>query len=59
LYNTLEEFAMEISTGKTKIMHFREKKPVRSKTCINNRIMKQAYIFDYLGCNIFHEGEKI
>jgi hypothetical protein len=32
--------------------------PIRSKICINNKILKQQNTFNYLGYNISHEGEK-
>jgi hypothetical protein len=32
--------------------------PIRSKTCINNKTLKQQNTFNYLGYNISYEGEK-
>jgi hypothetical protein len=32
--------------------------PIRSKICINNKTLKQLNTFNYLGYNIFYEGEK-
>jgi hypothetical protein len=58
LNNRAEELPMEISTGKTKIMAFKGKEPVKSKICINNSTLEQVNIFNYLGCNISYEGEK-
>jgi hypothetical protein len=40
---------MEINTGKTKIMAFSRKEPIRSKICFSNRILE---------CDISYEGEK-
>jgi hypothetical protein len=58
LNNIVEEFSLEISTGKTKIKAFRRKEPVRSKICINNRILERVNTLDYLECNIPYEREK-
>jgi hypothetical protein len=53
-----EELSMEISIGKTKIMTFIRNEPIRSKICINRRLLEQGKTFNYLGCNICYEGEK-
>jgi hypothetical protein len=50
--NSIVEFSMEINTGETKIVAFREKNPIRSKILINSRILEQVNTFNYLGCNI-------
>jgi hypothetical protein len=52
------EFSMEINADKTRVMAFRGMEPIRSKTCINNKALKQQNTFNYLGYNIFYEGEK-
>jgi hypothetical protein len=59
LNNIVEDFSMEVNTGKIKIMAHRGKEPIRSKTCINNRLLEQVNTFNYLECNISHEGENI
>jgi hypothetical protein len=43
---------------KTRVMAFRGMEPIRSKICINNKTLKQQNTFNYLGYNIFYEGEK-
>jgi hypothetical protein len=55
---TVSDFDMSISIGKTKIMAFSGKDPVRSKICINNKTLEQVNIFNYLGCTLSYEGEK-
>jgi hypothetical protein len=45
---------MPISTEKIKIMAFAGKEPVRSKICVNGKILEQVNTFNYLGC----EGER-
>jgi hypothetical protein len=52
------EFSILISTEKTRVMSFRGMEPIRSKTCTNNKILKQENAFNYLGYNISYEGEK-
>jgi hypothetical protein len=49
---------MGINAEKTRVMAFRGMEPIRSKTCINNKILKQENTFNYLGYNISYEGEK-
>jgi hypothetical protein len=39
-------------------MAFRGMEPIRSKICINNKILKQQNTFNYLGYKISYEGEK-
>lgn len=53
-----ESFNMEISTDKSKVMAFLGKEPVRSKICINNKIIEQVKNFSYLGYQISYEEEK-
>jgi hypothetical protein len=49
---------MEINAGKTRVKALRGMEPIRSKICINNKILKQQNTFNYLGYNISYEGEK-
>jgi hypothetical protein len=35
-----------------------ETNPVRSKICINNKMLEQVKTFTYLGCTLSYEGEK-
>jgi hypothetical protein len=53
------EFFMQINAEKTRVMAFRGMEPIRSKICINNKRLKQENTFNYVGCNISYEGEKI
>jgi hypothetical protein len=39
-------------------MAFSGKDPVRSKICINNKMLEHVNIFNYLGCPLRYEGEK-
>jgi hypothetical protein len=39
-------------------MEFAGKKPVRSKNCVNGKILEQVDTFNYLGCALTYEGEK-
>jgi hypothetical protein len=50
---------MEIKAEKTRVMAFRGMELIRSKICINNKRLKQQNTFNYVGCNISYEGEKI
>jgi hypothetical protein len=55
---TASEFNMSISTEKTKIMAFAGKEPLRSKICVNGKILEQVDTFNYFGCALSYEGEK-
>jgi hypothetical protein len=57
LNSAAEELFMEINTGKTKFVAFRGKEPVRSKTCVSNRMLEQVNTLNYMGCSISYEGE--
>jgi hypothetical protein len=39
-------------------MAFLGKDPVRSKICVNNKMLEQVNTFNYLGCTLSYEGEK-
>jgi hypothetical protein len=58
LQKTVSDFDMSISIKKAKIMAFSGKDPVRSKICINNKMLEQINTFNYLGCTLSYEGEK-
>ena len=58
LNNLITEYGLSISTNKTKTMAFKGLEPLRSKIVINNQIIEQVNIFNYLGSNISYEGEK-
>jgi hypothetical protein len=49
LQKTVSDLYMSISIEKTKIMVFSGKAPVRSKFCINNKMLEQVNTFNYLG----------
>jgi hypothetical protein len=55
---TASEFNVSVSTEKIKIMAFAKKEPVRSKICVNGKILEQVNNFNYLGCALSYEGEK-
>jgi hypothetical protein len=40
-------------------MAFRGMEPIRTKVCINDRILKQINDFNYLLYNVPYEGEKV
>jgi hypothetical protein len=58
LQKTVLDFDMSISIQKTKIMAFSGKYPVRTKICINNKMLEKVNTFNYLGCTLSYEGEK-
>jgi len=41
----------------TKAMTSKGRDPVRTKIVINNKIIEQVNLFNYLGIMIFYEGE--
>ncbi|KAJ4440460.1 hypothetical protein ANN_08601 [Periplaneta americana] len=53
-----KSFNMKISTDKSELMAFLGNEPVRSKICINNKIIEQIKNFSYLGYQISYEEEK-
>jgi hypothetical protein len=52
------KYFLEINIEKTKVMAFKGRKPVRSKICINNKILEQVHTFSYLGYYLSFEEEK-
>jgi hypothetical protein len=52
------KYFLEINTENTKVMAFKGRKPVRSKICINNKILEQVNTFNYLGYYLSYEEEK-
>ena len=52
LQKVAQEYGMQISLQKTKVMAFRGVDPVRSKIVLDNVILEQVNNFMYLGCNI-------
>jgi len=48
---------MKISIGKTKVMAFHGKEPVRSKIVIDGKAIEQVNVFTYLGTDISYFGE--
>ena len=59
LYNLnaiAKEFNMKISAGKTKVMAFLGKEPIRSKIVIDGKVIEQVNVFTYLGTDISYLG---
>jgi hypothetical protein len=50
--------AKEINIGETKIMAFRRMEPIRSRICIDDRMLKRITIFSYLVYNISYKEER-
>ena len=46
---------MKISTQKTKVMAFHGKYPIRTKICIENKIIQQVSHSKYLGCDVRYD----
>ena len=53
-----QNFNMEISTVKTKVMAFQGKMPIRSKICIGNSILEQVSSFKYLGYHLTYQAKQ-
>jgi hypothetical protein len=58
LDNVATEFFIYVISKKTKIMAVKGTGPIRSKMCINYRLIEQMNALNYLGFNTSHEGEK-
>jgi hypothetical protein len=58
LENIASKYGLAISTNKTKIMTFRGRDPIRSKTVISNKVTDQINTYTYLECKLSHEKEK-
>jgi hypothetical protein len=52
-----KDYNLKIYTEKTKIMAFKRKHSVRSKTEVDRTILEQVKQFNYLGCELSLEGE--
>ena len=57
LNRIITEYGLTISVQKTKSMAFKGRDPVRTKTVIDNKIIEQATMFNYLGNMISYEKE--
>jgi len=55
--NQIKEYGLTISAQKTKSMPFKGRDPVRTKIVIDNKIIEQVNLFNYLGNVIAYEGE--
>jgi hypothetical protein len=53
-----KDYNLKIPTDKTKIMAFKGKCLVRSKTEIGGSILEQVKQFNYLGCELSLDDEK-
>jgi hypothetical protein len=58
LNNIAAKFSMEINIRETKIMAFRRMESIRSRICIDDRMLKQITIISYLGHNISYKEER-
>ena len=56
LNQIITEYVLTISVEKIKLMAFKRRDPVRTKSVIDNKIIEQVNLFNYLG-NIFYEKE--
>jgi hypothetical protein len=54
----INTYGLKISTEKTKTMAFCGPEPIISKIVIDNKIIQQVNVFNYLGCSLSVEGEK-
>jgi len=57
LNQIITEYGLTISVQKTKSMAFKGRDAVRTKIVINNKIIEQVNLFNYLGNVISYEGE--
>ena len=57
LNQIITEYGLTISVQKTKSMAFRGRDPVRTKIVIDNKIIEQVNLFNYLGNMISYEKE--
>ena len=53
----ITEYGLTISVQKTKSMAFKGWDPVRTKIVVDNKIIEQVNLFNYLGNMIPYEGE--
>ena len=53
----ITEYGITISVQKTKSMAFKGWDPVRTKIVVDNKIIEQINLFNYLGNMISYEGE--
>jgi hypothetical protein len=51
------EYGLTISVQKTKSMAFKGRDPVRNKIVIDNKIIEQVNLFNYLGNMLSYEKE--
>ena len=57
LNQILTEYGLTIFVQKTKLMAFKGRDSVRTKIVIDNKIIEQVKMFNYLGNMIFYEKE--
>jgi hypothetical protein len=57
LSKTITEHDLNSSVEKTKLMEFKRRKPDRSKTVIDNKIIENVNSFNFLGNLIYFEKE--
>ena len=57
LNQIITEYGLTISLQKTKLMVFKRRDSVRTKTVVDNKIMEEVNLFNYLGNITSYEGE--
>jgi len=57
LNQIITEYSLTISVQKTKWMAFKGQDPMRTKIVIDNKIIEQVNLFNYLGNMASYEGE--
>ena len=57
IINHVTEYGLSTSAQKTKLMAFKARDPVRTKTVIDNKIIEQVNLLNQLGNMISYEGE--
>jgi len=57
LNQIMTEYGLNISVQKTKSMAFKGRDPVRTKIVIDNKVIGQVNLFNYLGNMMSYEGE--
>jgi len=57
LNRLITEYGLTVSVQKTKSMAFKGRDPVRTKIVIDNKIIEQVNVFNYLGNMISYEKQ--
>ena len=59
LNHIITEYGLAISVQETKLIVFERQDPVRTKIVIDNKIIEQVKLFNYLGNMISYEKKKL